>query len=314
MEWHDGDKDSSLTRLPYLQGLHECTVRDVCGDFDDCTPQNRPRQPEDASFDEEAEDTEWYAATHPPAQPEPDSYKYVGRDDFSFGPWFDEQNLQVIVKVFNVHLTPENPTYDGGPWHVEGLLNERICATALFYYDSENITDSHIAFRIKGDAEEMYESFELQPPGFNTFEAVYGVTCQSDSDTTIFEHGRVLAREGRLVAFPNVYQSRVEPFELVDKTKPGHQKVVALFLVDPATPVVSTANVPPQQEEWGVDAVSGRLPPEIAQIVRAEVSCPYGLGEAKRLRQQLLEERDAIGVHVEEANAYCKFLLHDQDA
>lgn len=33
---------------------------------------------------------------------------------------FAERGLQVIVKLANIELTPENPQYDGGTWHVEG--------------------------------------------------------------------------------------------------------------------------------------------------------------------------------------------------
>jgi len=52
-------------------------------------------------------------------------------------------------------LSPEKPNYDGGSWHVEGQLNEQICASALYYYDCENITESHLAFRqrVKDDEE-----------------------------------------------------------------------------------------------------------------------------------------------------------------
>lgn len=35
---------------------------------------------------------------------------------------FPEKDLQVIVKLANIQLTPEKPTYDGGSWHVEGQL------------------------------------------------------------------------------------------------------------------------------------------------------------------------------------------------
>ena len=34
---------------------------------------------------------------------------------------FREKGMQVIVKLANIHLTPEKPTYDGGSWHVEVL-------------------------------------------------------------------------------------------------------------------------------------------------------------------------------------------------
>jgi Protein of unknown function (DUF4246) len=34
----------------------------------------------------------------------------------------DGRPLQVIVKLANIHLTPEKPDYEGGTWHVEGKL------------------------------------------------------------------------------------------------------------------------------------------------------------------------------------------------
>lgn len=39
--------------------------------------------------------------------------------------------------------------------HIEGALNEHICATALYYYDEENLTESSLAFRQTIDSEEM---------------------------------------------------------------------------------------------------------------------------------------------------------------
>lgn len=35
---------------------------------------------------------------------------------------YAERGLQIIVKLANIHLTPEKPTYGGGTWHVEGQL------------------------------------------------------------------------------------------------------------------------------------------------------------------------------------------------
>lgn len=34
--------------------------------------------------------------------------------------------IQVIIKLANIHLTPEKPSYSGGSWHVEGQLNENM--------------------------------------------------------------------------------------------------------------------------------------------------------------------------------------------
>src|SRR3984957_8553925 len=60
----------------------------------------------------------------------------------------------------------------------------------------------------------------------------------------------VITKQGRCLAFPNVYQRQVSPFELVDKTKPGHRKILVFFLVNPQVvdSVPSTLNVPPQQK------------------------------------------------------------------
>lgn len=38
--------------------------------------------------------------------------------------------LQIIVKLANVHLTPEKPEYEGGTWHVEGQL---VCVVIFLY-------------------------------------------------------------------------------------------------------------------------------------------------------------------------------------
>lgn len=60
---------------------------------------------------------------------------------------YKDSGLQVIVKLANIQLTPDKPAYDGGSWHVEGKSNEHICATTIYYYDCENVTESSLAFR-----------------------------------------------------------------------------------------------------------------------------------------------------------------------
>ena len=59
------------------------------------------------------------------------------------------------MKLADIELTLEKPTYDGGSWHVEGQLNERICVTALYYYDSKNIADNFLASRHRTDEEKF---------------------------------------------------------------------------------------------------------------------------------------------------------------
>ncbi|KAM3424135.1 hypothetical protein BST61_g11319 [Cercospora zeina] len=206
---------------------------------------------------------------------------------------FADQGLQVIVKLANIHLTPEKPEYDGGSWHIEGQLNEHICASALYYYDSSNITDSYLAFREATSVDHLEEKGYEQGE-FEHFERVYGAY---NDTAAVQDLGRVNTSEGRLLTFPNVFQHRVEPFELADKSQPGHRKILALFLVDPHLRIPSTAHVPPQQKDWwrglvyGLDRVAN-LPPELAeQVVESTGDLPFEVEEAKKIRLDLMEER-----------------------
>jgi hypothetical protein len=128
--------------------------------------------------------------------------------------------------------------------HVEGQLNEHICATALYYFSSENITESRLAFR-QQSSRDYANGMDYEQNHDAWLEQLYG--CKN-YESAIQEVGSVLCREGRLVTFPNILQHRVEPFRLLDPTKNGYRKILALFLVDPGIRLISTANVPPQQK------------------------------------------------------------------
>ena len=119
------------------------------------------------------------------------------------------------------------------------------------------------------------------------------------------ELGQVSTKSGRLIAFPNVLQHRVSPFSLQDGSKPGHRKILAMFLVDPHIPILSTAHVPPQQKSWWSDEIRNdgslsRLPVELVDKVMDEVSgAPMTMEEAKSIREKLMEERKDFVAHVE---------------
>ncbi|KAF1809915.1 hypothetical protein P152DRAFT_383276, partial [Eremomyces bilateralis CBS 781.70] len=232
--------------------------------------------PEPETYDE---DLKHFAANPPP--PAVDLRKQI------------PNGVQVIVKLANIHLTPEKPEYEGGSWHVEGFVNEHICATALYYYDCENITDSHLGFRQYTDTIDMSGKSYGQDDNEGV-EVVYGIENESPSVQPV---GRILARQSRFLAFPNIFQHRVAPFRLQDRTKPGHRKIVALFLIDPYVKVISTANVPPQQRDWWAEELLknggiGDLPAElVGQVVNDVDDFPVSLEKAKELREELMEER-----------------------
>lgn len=194
---------------------------------------------------------------------------------------FQDSGLQIIVKMVSIELTPDkNPSFPMGGWHVEGQMNEHIIGTALYYLDSENITPSSLQFRMQTSPYQDEYQTAVDQNSFSWMEQVFGVLLGPMSGGACLQnYGRVETREGRLLAFPNVFHHRVTPFELADKTKPGHRRFIALWLVDPFTRVINTANVPPQQEEWpeqkGIEGV-------------------MSVEEAKRHRKKLMKERAAF--------------------
>ncbi|MEV0322396.1 DUF4246 domain-containing protein [Streptomyces sp. NPDC050658] len=172
------------------------------------------------------------------------------------------RGLQVIVKLATIHLTPDSPEYAGGSWHVEGMLNERIVSTGIYYWDNENITESTLSFRAALD-DPSYEQNDD-----NGLREVYGL---EDEDALNQKLGSAATPAGRCLAFPNVLQHRVGSFRLADPTRPGHRKILAFFLVDPSEKIVSTSDVPPQQP-WSATST-------------------MTLEQAKSHREQLMQER-----------------------
>ncbi|MFJ3668201.1 DUF4246 domain-containing protein [Streptomyces sp. NPDC090106] len=172
------------------------------------------------------------------------------------------RRLQVITKLATIHLTPDKPEYAGGSWHVEGMLNERIVSTGIYYWDNENITESTLSFRTALDEPEYEQSDD------DGMREVYGLENEEALNQVL---GAASTPTGRCLAFPNVLQHRVGPFRLTDPTRPGHRKILAFFLVDPSTPIVSTSDIPPQQP-WSPTST-------------------MTLAEAKAFREQLMQER-----------------------
>lgn len=80
-------------------------------------------------------------------------------------------------------------------------MNEHICATALYYLDSENITDNNLSFRMQTSYDNN-QDFEVGQDSFNWMEMVYGTPLRDAS--CLQNYGSVDTHQGRLLAFPNV--------------------------------------------------------------------------------------------------------------
>ncbi|MFI1379707.1 DUF4246 domain-containing protein [Embleya sp. NPDC020886] len=172
------------------------------------------------------------------------------------------RRLQIIVKLATIRLTPARPEYPGGSWHVEGMMNERIVSTGIYYWDSENITESRLSFRAALD-DPNYEQNDD-----NGLRDIYGL---EDEDALNLVLGSTSTPAGRCLAFPNILQHRVDSFRLADPSRPGHRKILAFFLVDPSKRIVSTSDVPPQQPWSDTSTMT--------------------LEQARKHREQLMRER-----------------------
>ncbi|PGH06546.1 hypothetical protein AJ79_06485 [Helicocarpus griseus UAMH5409] len=208
---------------------------------------------------------EWEARVHKAVLPEPTDGFYSPSENISVDLQRDygKTGLQVIVKLANIHLTLEKPKYSGGTWNIEGQWNEHICATALYYYDSVNITESRLAFRQCSAAYDTDHMYYAQD-NHGWVQEVFGCSAYGPP---VQEVGDVVCKEGRLINFPNFLQHRVSPFELQDPSKPGHRKILALFLVDPNIRIISSANVPCQRRDWWEEEVQsrGQAAPEVTR-------------------------------------------------
>ncbi|KAK6498272.1 hypothetical protein TWF506_004511 [Arthrobotrys conoides] len=267
--------------------------------------------PADLYSDDDDEDAKWDKAydwkqsmrEEHVIQPEAPHYKdwtarlrnYDGDLELDLWEKFKDKGLQVIVKFASIHLTPEKPQYSGGSWHYEGQLNDHIVATSIYYYSNENITPSSLKFRQEVNAEDAIE----WPYSQNEHEFMNPLFGISNEEAAVQDIGEIDTKQGRLLTFPNTLQHQVQPFKLEDPTKPGHRKILAIFLVDPHTRVISTANVPPQRKDWWEEVLNtdsgkrlNRLPQELRDMIVDSVDdFPIDMETAKKMRVELMGER-----------------------
>jgi len=246
-----------------------------------------PREEEE---DEEKEDAafELYFETRVPIEPtvpevyvpppDPEPVKIVS---------LNNRSLQVIVKLAHIVLTPEKPNYSGGVWHVEGMTNEHIVASGIYYYISDNITESRLEFRAKVE-DPPYEQNDDRGVKFMFGLENEGPLCQN--------LGYIVTEQDRCIAFPNLFQHRVAPMQLIDKTRPGYRKILVFFLVDPLIKIPSTAIVPPQQSSWFLRELR-RIPAfkifpnEVLERIVSFMDGTMNLTEAQQYRTELMAER-----------------------
>ena len=175
-------------------------------------------------------------------------------------------------------------------WHVEGMRNECIVASGIAYYEQHNIGPSSLAFRTSVNEPEYEQNDE------RGVEAIYGLR---NEEALVQPLGAVDTREGRCIAFPNVFQHRVAPFGLLDPDSAGpprHPRAV------PRRPARQRAEHEPRAAAAGglgcrvrragtavADALGGAK--VLAELVQQYVGWPMTRAEAEQHREALMHER-----------------------
>ncbi|EGF78706.1 hypothetical protein BATDEDRAFT_12906 [Batrachochytrium dendrobatidis JAM81] len=197
------------------------------------------------------------------------------------------RNLQVIVKLTNIQLTPSKPKYNEGNWHIEGPINESIVATGLYYYDVENITTPKLDFRVAVDSFRRKKASEMY------WKDVYDIIDEESPRNQYI--GSLEVSNGRCVVYPNRYQHKEQSFELADPTQPGHCKILTFFVVNPVCRIVSTAHVAPQQPQWYNSSLDKTpIPPELWNDATQYIQGVQSPAEAKHYRDELTSDQTQI--------------------
>ena len=202
--------------------------------------------------------------------------------------------LQFTLHIQEISLDRNRPGFSGEEWHVQGQRNERICATAIHVLSCKNSTPANLSFRRRVHVEEasLAKGYIQEPP---FAPEIYG----AQSGDPVLQHmGDIELREGRVVTYPNIFQTRLLPFELEDPDQGGHVTLLTMHLIDPNRRMMSTAMVPCQRKDWWADEIRRqnapiyRLPAEVwGRIVDMVDGYPICMDEAGRISRDFREER-----------------------
>ena len=97
-------------------------------------------EPEESDGEDHDEDAFWekydqWQDTRPIILPEPGVFAIPQEQEtLDLRKQFPDTKLQVIVKLANIELSPDNPSYEGGSWHIEGQLVRVPCFLIGYTY------------------------------------------------------------------------------------------------------------------------------------------------------------------------------------
>ncbi|KAJ1878398.1 hypothetical protein LPJ57_003436 [Coemansia sp. RSA 486] len=144
------------------------------------------------------------------------------------------RNLQVVIEITDKYMSVFN------------TASENIIATAVYYYDTSHKSPPSIEFleAIESDFDSFVDAYDHL-----AYKALFRAETDLQGESYIQSAGRVGAKQGRLICYPNVYEQ--------DRYLIGERlRRLTIYFVDPSVRIVSTAIVPPQQKDWWTKAAS----------------------------------------------------------
>ncbi len=163
-----------------------------------------------------------------------------------------KNKFQAIVKIGRTELRPSKPVFYGGSWHLEGMPEENIVATGIYYFNINNMTPHSLEFRTS-----LSSSFHIDYPqnGTEYVKLHYDmdtINKYDDLTKSVFNLGKITPENDMCLIFPNFLQHRVSQFKLEDPQKSGYRDILVFFLIDPTSPVISTSDVDRQQKKMSI--------------------------------------------------------------
>ncbi|KAF3260620.1 hypothetical protein TWF192_009901 [Orbilia oligospora] len=189
------------------------------------------------------------------------------------------KRVKVFVRIAHIELIPESPEWGGGKWSLAGWINERIVANGIYCYSRENITETHLALRRKKHSLIVNSIQEIEP---------------------------ISVKENGAIVYTNIYESRIAPFSLVDRTKPGRLKLLVFHLCDPNADLSTTRDIIPQQpgayEQVLRKSGLGLLPEDIFNLILQELEIPR-MSTAVPISHRSILPTNNVGLPLEDSDS-----------
>lgn len=149
------------------------------------------------------------------------------------------RKLQVVTKLVEYCVNKEE-NFDG-VWHVEGMSHENILATGLLILKrDETFTGAKISFKRYLFKEEGNDLIDATPQNANR-------PTEEIDDGDVRPLGTMSTPYGRALVFPNSHIHKLSNMSSSDG-KSSVRRILVFWLVNPDTPIISTANVSKQQD------------------------------------------------------------------